>query len=105
MDHNSAHIRFHHPTQELAFISEVLDLPTFRTWKVGAPRQTLTGSPLSGTYRDSFWTGEIKFEPSSGFAGPLANAVERLARAQATVRELTATGGTVEPFISSWPGG
>ena len=99
MDLGSVSLRFVHPRRDLTFLSDLLDLPPFRVWVVGAPRETPKGTPLSGTYKDSYWVSRLEFEPKDGFKNRLVEAVNLLSREQATVRELLATGGTVEIYV------
>lgn len=99
MDRGVVSIRFRHPTRELAFLSEVLGLTAFRTWKVGTPKETPTGQKTGGVYDISYWVSRIEFEPKAGFSVPLTDAIGLLQRAEATVRELLDTGGNLEIYL------
>ncbi|QQS11742.1 MAG: DUF4279 domain-containing protein [Rhodospirillales bacterium] len=99
MDQGSVCIRFRHPTRALTFLSDALGLTPLRTWTVGAPRQTPVGTPLSGVYKDSFWTSSADFEPADGFKAPLAAALERLSRRSDVVHDLLSTGGRLEVYV------
>lgn len=100
MEFAGVSIRFRHPTRSLAFLSDVLGLETGRTWLAGAPKQTPIGTPLKGVYENSHWYSRIEFEPRGPFRSSLERAVGILVEAEATVRELQATGGTVELYVT-----
>lgn len=48
-------LRIIHPNIDPAVITQALGLQPKRTWTRGQPRQTPTGQPLEGIYRDSYW--------------------------------------------------
>lgn len=51
----SVSLRVFHPSAEPSEITRELGMEPRRTWKVGDPRATPTGTPLPGTYAESYW--------------------------------------------------
>jgi len=92
-------IRCWHPTKDLAFLSSLLNMPCFRGWAVGLPRQTPLGEPLPGIYAESYWASQVEFPSEAGFNDKLMLAVGHLAKAEDTLHELKTSGGRLEIYL------
>jgi hypothetical protein len=100
MEFGCVSLRVWHPTESLAFLSDVLGLEPFRTWMVGTPSQTPGGNAAGGTNDESYWVSRLEFDPRTGFSNELTRAVDLLAQAEIAVRTLAATGGRIEIFVA-----
>jgi hypothetical protein len=96
----SISIRFWHPTRDLSFLSSLLGLDCFRSWVAGAPRQTPRGTPLSGLYRESYWTSRTEFEIEENFSGQFLLATDILVKAKDAVRDIKESGGRIELYLN-----
>jgi hypothetical protein len=52
-------LRVRHPSVAPEKITEAVRIEPKHSWKAGEPRQTPTGTPLTGDNRDTYWTAEI----------------------------------------------
>jgi hypothetical protein len=52
-------LRLSHPTKDLSFATVHLGLTPRRQWTAGVPRTTITGAPLEGIYRESYWVAPL----------------------------------------------
>lgn len=93
-------IRFSHPTRDLSFLTSLLDLTCFRNWTVGTPKQTITGRPLPGYFKESYWTSLTEFSAKSGFSTLIKDTSTLLKKHQGLIRELKSSGGTVEIYLT-----
>ena len=97
----SVSLRFRHPACSPDEITEALDIEPSRSWLVGAPRRTPKGSPLQGTYRDTYWYA-LLVEGSSeerDLPRALATILDRLGDRTAFFLDFARTGGRAELFI------
>ena len=72
-----------------------------RIWETGLPRTTPAGNPLSGVYKDNYWTARL-MDATYGdqkLASALSNVLEELSPKKELLQNLAATGGTVELFV------
>ena len=92
-------IRFRHPSRDLTFLSSLLGLSCSRNWKSGSPRQTPTGSPLSGTYPESYWVAQLDFPSEEGFGKKLLFVLDLLIKAKETLNEIRESGGKIEIYL------
>jgi hypothetical protein len=99
MDTGTVTFRFNHPSRDLRSLSDVFGVVPRKVWTAGEARQTPAGTPLPGTYRDSFWTLSLEFEPENGFEDRLVEVLDLLCREKATVEELQSTGGKVQIYL------
>jgi hypothetical protein len=83
-----------HPTMDPAEISTALGLDTKSAHRVGDPRKTAKGTPLSGTYQDTRWRYSRRYEtPDQWFSGKIAELIDRIGLHNAFLKELRSTGG------------
>jgi hypothetical protein len=83
-----------HPTLRPDDISQVLTLDAHFSKTVGEPRATPSGTPLSGTYRDTRWRHGVRNTvQDQHFADQLANFVESLKSRRKALVMLRASGG------------
>jgi hypothetical protein len=77
----------------------MLGLPCLNSWLAGAPRKTLTGDPLPGVYRQSFWTSSQDFSIKKGFIGPVMQFVDKLIHSKKNVENIIKSGGRSTIYI------
>ena len=51
-------LRIWHPNIQPDEITQALGIVANRSWKEGQPRATPKGTPLEGTYRESYWSAD-----------------------------------------------
>ena len=93
-------LRFRHPSVDPEKITEALGIEPDRCWKAGEPRRTPTGTPLDGTYPDSYWVVDIaagRWPVEVNDA--IHESLRRLARHRSFLHKIRAEGGTVEFFV------
>lgn len=97
----SISLRAFHPTMDLDCVSEVLGIRPRVLWKVGEPRKTPKGTPLSGIYETGFWTARL-FDGGStqqGLPLALSAALDTIAVGSSLFTTIAQTGGRVELFV------
>lgn len=94
-------LRIQHPGANPADITSVLGVNPFRSWRAGEPRSTLKGTPLEGTWRDSYWTAPVAEGrwPQERLADAIAALLDQLAAHRDFLRQLRSNGGRVELFV------
>ncbi|MDL2321732.1 hypothetical protein LJC47_05245 [Desulfosarcina sp. OttesenSCG-928-B08] len=96
----SVYLRFWHPTEDLTFLSSLLDLKRDWGWRAGAPRTTPKGTPLSGKYKESYWlSNDFEFAVSQGFQEQLINAVNHLVKVEKEMLKFIDSEGTIEVYL------
>ncbi len=103
MTNGSVSLRFRHPTQNLTFLSLLLEMPCYRNWISGASRQTPKGAPLPGIYKDSYWVSRLEFSTKVGFKEQFMLAMDNLTKVEQEILKLTKSGGKIELYIQ-FPG-
>jgi hypothetical protein len=95
-----------HPTLDPAEISTALGLDAKFAHRVGTPRKTPKGTPLSGTYQDTRWRYSRRHEiPDQWFAGKIAELIDCIEPHKTFLRELRATGGKASLILQLLGGG
>jgi hypothetical protein len=85
-----------HPTFAPADISAALGLEAGHALRVGDPRKTPKGTPLSGNYRDMRWRYSVEYSAKEQwYAAEVTRFVDRLEPHKAFFAKLRSTGGTV----------
>lgn len=98
--HYSISLRVRHPSVDPDQITEALGIDPERCWKAGEPRQTPTGVPLDGIYKDTYWTTNV-------VAGrwpvvindAIHDVLKKLVRYRPFFHQIRSEGGVVELFI------
>ena len=93
-------LRVRHPSMVPEKITEALGLEPKRSWKAGEPRQTPKGTPLAGSYRDTYWTTEVAagrwpLEVNEA----ICDVLKRLVRHRTFLHQIRAEDGAVELFV------
>jgi hypothetical protein len=88
-----------HPRIDPQLISERLGLAPKVTHLAGAKRATPTGTPLSGTYRQSMWGWSARTEGKRAFFDDVVALVQQLRAHQAFLSELVDAGGSIEVIV------
>lgn len=76
-----------------------------RSWAVGDARLTPTGTPLPGTYRETYCVFDLGQGTDGELAHCLRSAVADLKGATSLLRELRATGGRANLYVQWIIGG
>jgi len=95
-------LRIEHPSIDPAEITSALKLEPFRCWRAGEPRTTPIGKPLSGNWRESYWTSrDIANGEWPGVSLPtaLGQVLDRLFAHRGFFHRIRAEGGRTEFFI------
>jgi hypothetical protein len=94
-------LRVRHPSLDPSEITSALQLTPSRTWRVGEPRTTAKGTPLKGTYSETFWTrrfveGEFRDKELPAVIGEI---VDQLVPHRGFFQRIRLEGGTTEFFV------
>jgi len=94
-------LRVRHPAMDPAGISAAFRLDPKRCWKAGDPRMTPVGTPLSGTWRESYWVTDVLDGdcPDKTLAVALSELAERFSPHRQFFQKIRAEGGRVEFFV------
>jgi hypothetical protein len=93
-------LRLRHPSIAPATITEALRIDPKHSWKAGEPRQTPTGTALTGLNRDTYWVAEITAGRWPADVGEAIHGVLRsLIPHRPFLHRLRAEGGTAELFV------
>ena len=103
----SVGLQMHHPSIDPRAISRRLKMRPRISWRVGEPRVTPVGTPLSGIRQDTYWSktitpGGAKVPRGRIAEEKLATLMKRLRPHASFLKGLRRTGGTVEIWISSY---
>src|SRR5215471_419843 len=98
--HYRVRLRVFHPSIAPEKITEAFEIEPSHSWKAGDARRTPVGTPLSGIYRETYWTACVV----AGRWPELLNAavhdaLGRLARHRSFLHQIRAEGGRAEFFI------
>lgn len=99
MINGSVSLRFWHPTQNLTFLSLLLEMPCYRNWTSGASRETPKGKPLPGIYKDSYWVSRLEFSSKEGFKKQFVLAMDHLIKVKQKILKFNASGGKIEVYL------
>jgi Domain of unknown function (DUF4279) len=84
-----------HPTMAPEEIGENLGMEAHIAHRVGAPRRTPKGTPLSGTYANTVWRHSVEHViANQGFEPEVARLVDKLEPHKAFLDQIKSTGGT-----------
>ena len=94
-------LRVRHPSVDPTDITSALGLNPSRCWRVGEPQSTATGSPLKGTYAESFWTTTLAEGrwPEKSLAVVMSGLLDHLAAHKNFFRQIRSEGGRAEFFV------
>ena len=103
-------VRVKHPSIDPTVVTDALRIEPQHSWKAGVSRRTPTGELLEGTYRESYWTGQVlETERLSSDEMPLEDALNRsaarLQRAEEFLSKLIDDGGSIELFVGIFGAG
>jgi len=88
-----------HPTADLSRVPQSLGLPVSRIWKAGDPRSTPKGTPLEGSWRNSYCCLTLQEERVASLPELLRKVLPKLARHKGVLDELTSDGATLSLFV------
>lgn len=100
MSTGAVSLRFKHPSMDLHFLEELLQVPCFRTWKAGDDRTTPKGDPLQGKYKESYWVGRRDFSERLRFVKELESLVMLVSDTQEALAQFNKSGGTIDIYLS-----
>jgi hypothetical protein len=91
----------HHPTMDLSFASAKFNLTPRREWVAGAPRQTMAGNALEGTYDRSYWSapllgGDIRDSRKQSLEEALIEVLETLRTHSQFFNDFRCGGGSID---------
>lgn len=89
-----------HPDADPRKIIAGIGLPPSRSWAVGERRATPKGTPLPGTYRESYCIFPLGGKDDGELADFLRIVLGQLEHAAAFISELRRTGGRLNFFVS-----
>ena len=94
-------LRFRHPTADPADITLTLGINPSRSWRVGEPRCTPKGTPLEGTWPDTYWTAILTEGqwPQEGLADTLGGLLDQIAAHKRFFHQIRSEGGRIELFV------
>ncbi|WP_134163401.1 hypothetical protein [Pseudomonas citronellolis] len=93
-------LRIWHPTIPAQGIYPSINLELVRQWSCGEPRTTPKGTPLSGVYKETYCCFDLINNASQDLSVVLRSANEELQRSGELIREVVATGGRIEYYVS-----
>ena len=98
----SVSFRIFHPSANPADFTRVLKMEPRRAWRAGEPRTTPKGTPLRGSYRESYWYTDL-CRVTDASEEPLEDALHRFVSQLGAHREfllgLRNDGGRAEFYI------
>jgi len=96
-------LRANHPTQNLAYLSELLKMDRRHGWTAGDERVSPKGTSLGGNRAQSYWSARVTAEETSSeewqLEDVLNKSIEQLEQHKNELQEFFATGGTMNYFI------
>ena len=96
-------LRANHPTEDLAYLSELLQMDRRHGWTAGDERITRKGISLGGTCAQSYWSARITAEETSSeewqLEDVLNKSVEQLEQHRGELLRFFSTGGTMHYFV------
>ena len=104
--HESAALRFFHPSMDPDLISSELGLKAMRAWRAGEPRRTPDGQPLVGVQRSTYWCCTLgTIDDTSGsdeeeIGDVLRPWLIRLAAKGEFIRSISNSGGRGEVYVT-----
>jgi hypothetical protein len=99
----SISLRFRHPSQDLNYLSTLLDMPCSRSWLAGSSRQTPRGDKLPGIYDYSYWYTRLEFPAKNAFKEQIEGILNRLLSVKDALAGFRQSGGGTEIYIQ-FPG-
>jgi hypothetical protein len=100
-------LRVRHPTVDPAILTDTLKLEPAHSWKAGDPRRSQSGEPVTGQYRDSYWSAPLPGQIVAGVNLPLetfiAQQLLQLGRQRDFFAGLQAEGGGLSLLVEIAP--
>ncbi|WP_156353263.1 MULTISPECIES: hypothetical protein [unclassified Sphingomonas] len=93
-----------HPDTDPERMIAGIGRPARRHWKVGEERTTPNGTPLPGTYRESYCVFDLGEGDDGQLAAFLRRTLVELEHAAEFISDLRRTGGKVGYYVSWFPG-
>lgn len=94
-----------HPALLPEDISKALGMEAHFAHRVGAPRKTPKGTPLSGTYTDTRWRHSVEhIITDQWFAAEVTRLIDRLEPHKAFFADIVSTGGTASIIVQFMDG-
>ena len=97
-------LRITHPVQLPEYFSSSLGLDPRYYWTVGQPRKTRKGEPLTGTYKETYWSYSFDVPEDSDLVGFLHGALSKLTQHKQLFEEIQSSGGNAGFFIGLFLG-
>ncbi len=88
-----------HPNLDPDKVSEELGFRPVASHKVGAPRRSPAGSPLSGCYKESYWYCDLPQAENADLSEFLQDAAQRLESHRDFLIQIRDTGGSSELWV------
>jgi hypothetical protein len=97
----SISLRIHHPDADPERFTAGLGMTPRRALKAGQPRQTPAGTPLKGTYRNTYWYVNVVsgIYPDLTLDAAIQSVLDRLTQHRDLFHTIRSEGGSVELFI------
>ena len=95
-------LRITHPTMHPQQICDRLGLQAKRMWKVGQPRVTPTGTPLSGVYKQTYCTFSLACSRKDELERFIERSNKILQPHKRFLRHISSTGGSIEYFVGMY---
>ena len=95
----SVTLRITHPELLPQLVTSELGLEPHRSWGVGEPRSTPTGSPLPGVRKDSFWSYQFVTPTDGELEQFLLSVVASLSAHADYFQHISSSGGRSELFV------
>lgn len=99
-------LRISGPALDPDLVTTTVGLSPLRTWRVGEPRRTPKGTPLQGTYSDSYWIADPfeygwRSSTDCDIEGALEELIAYLEPKAIFLQEIAKEGGRLTIWISS----
>jgi hypothetical protein len=96
-------LRANHPTRDLAFLSNLLQLNQQHGWKAGDERVTTKGTSQGGRHGQGYWSARVTPEEATSEEGQLEDILSKsltdLMKHNAELEEFFSTGGSMNYFV------
>src|SRR5262245_58169260 len=98
----SVSLRVFHPSAEPSEITRELHMEPRRTWRAGDPRATPVGTPLPGTYAETYWYTKLcslVAASNEPLESALVRFVDGLRTHEQFLRRMRRDGGRAEFYV------
>lgn len=96
-------LRVRHPDLDPAVLTKALHLEPLHSWRAGEPRRSITGAPLGGEHRESYWSAQLPGQAVGSAAFPLelflGQQLVQLGRHRELLSRMQSEGGQISLLI------